>query len=274
MSMLARYFGCRCCLVALFLGLALVVLPTPARAQETDGGGSAQASSTASATGFITLLLTGEANGSGSTMTGGEISLYCVATVDRSDSPSGVYSVSNGQFALSKSIEDLGTLTKEQLDARNPTISEALEKDVRAKQVNPLQTEGIEDGAITFSDLNEGLYLLVQTTPSDGNRTLRPFMMSVPNEAGELGVVAKPKPDAWDGVDSPKEDNPQKDNKADAGSAIPQNQKTTPATTSTPLVEHRVPATGDRTYSFVLTAAIGAGLVVVGARGRHAKRMR
>lgn len=128
-----------------------------------------------------------------------------------------------------------------------------------ANGIQPLQTASIQKGQAVFSKLEKGLYLLVQTTPSNGNRRVRSFLMSVPDADGKLDVVAKPKPGAWDGKKT--------------SSTKTTSAKTTGATTGgTSSICSRVPATDDRLPSLVPPAAAGIVLAAIGVCGRRAGR--
>lgn len=260
------------CFLALFLSFVLALLPTLAFAEDgaNNSGASTEESESYSAlpaVGYITLLLTGEANGSGATMTGGKISLYRVASINREDPDNHFYDVSGGQFASSEAVAGIRTMSKQQLDAQNPTISETLEKEVTAKGIEPLQTVAIADGEVSFPKVEEGLYLVMQTELSDAQRKVQSFIISVPDEQGELGVVATPKPGAWDGIDP----NAPKEKESEKKTQKTEEKKTTPATTKTTATKLSVPATGDRTSRFAFVATAGLAFVLLGCYW-HVKR--
>ena len=266
------------CFIVLVLFCVLALLPAPAFAKDganngVDSSENPKTHSESPAVGSITLLLTGEANGSGATMTGGKISLYRVASINRENPHDYYYDVLGGQFASCEAVAGIRSMDKQKLDAQNPAISATLDKEVADKGVEPLQTVAISDGEASFFKLEEGLYLIVQAEPSDAQRKVRPFVMSVPNEQGELGVVATPKPGAWDGVDpsAPKEQQEPKKSENDKN-ATPAMTNTTPATTGATAANLSVPATSDRTSRFALAAAVGVALVLLGRRARKAER--
>ena len=272
MNASTKWRGYGVCSLALFLVCALALLPAFARAEDgannsVDSSGDSKTYSALPAAGSITLLLTSEAYGSGATMTGGRISLYCVASVNREDPHDRYYDVLGGQFASCEAVAGIRSMDKQELDAQNPAISAALDKEAADKSVEPLQTVAIVDGEASFPKVEEGLYLIVQTEPSDAQREVQPFVMSVPNEQGELHVVATPKPGAWDGIDpgAPKEQQESK-NSEDSEEAAPAAARTTPATTGASSANLSVPATGDRTSWFALAAAAGIALVLLGRR--------
>ena len=261
------------CFLALLLICVLTLLPAFAFAEDGANNGDSSRDSALPAVGSITLLLTGEANGSGATMTGGKISLYCVASVNREDPHDHYYDVLGGQFASCEAVAGIRSMNKQELDAQNPAISAALDKEVADKGVEPLQTVAISDGKASFSKVEEGLYLIVQTELSDAQREVRPFVMSVPNEQGELDVVATPKPNAWDGIDpsTPREQTEPKKSEDDKKTTST-TTSTTPATTGATAANLSVPATSDRTSRFALAAAVGVALVLLGRRARKAER--
>lgn len=269
MSTILRFRLCCMCAAALLVGVALALTASIALADESvDEGSTAYAD--APALGHITLLLTGKANGSGVTMAGGELSLYRVASIDRTNPSQHSYDVSAGQFGSSGAVSGIPSMTKQQLDAQNPTISESLEQEVAKNKVEPLQTVPIASGEATFPQVEEGLYLIMQTKPSDHDRTVRAFIISVPNEAGELGVVATPKPGAWDGFDpnNPNEPNEPKEQEKAKDTKKDEDKKSGSTTTSATGL--KVPAAGDGSSPIALVASTGLALVVAGrlARGR------
>lgn len=110
----ASYGFCRCrrCLCATLLVLMLVLLPLTARADEAAVRPKDPTESTAvSNDGNITVLLKGDADGSGLMMTGGTISLYRVAMVNRDDSNDCFYDTSRGQFATSEVVVGIGSMS-------------------------------------------------------------------------------------------------------------------------------------------------------------------
>lgn len=180
-----RPFSQRCCLLACAIAVMLVATLLPALCAY-----ASEATVAGTDLGSITLQLGDEATGD--TLKGGRISLYCVAVA--SDDGGLHYDVTKGQFASSASVAGIPTMSKAELDARNYELAEALEGQVTALGISPQQVVAIQDGAASFSSLPRGLYLLVQHEPSEGNRKIGAFLMSVPGEGGELNVVAKPKP--------------------------------------------------------------------------------
>lgn len=206
--------------------------------------------------GSITLKMT-NSTGSDSTMTGGKMSLYRVATVSRGEDKL-EYDVSGGQFGSSKTVADIPTMTKKELDAQNANLSKALVQEIASSNVSALQTVDISNGEARFPTVEEGLYLLVQTQLSNGSRKVNAFLMSVPNDEGELDVVGKPKPGAT-GTTKSKEKGTKKTAKA--------------SDTDASKVKLRVPTTGDILTVFMPLALAGLVLVLVGASvGRRSSR--
>lgn len=124
-----------------------------------------------SRTGTITVNMTY----GGSAVTGGTLTAYRVGEVVEND---GDYS-----FGKTGAMADF-TGSFDDLDF------ESLAKDAAAfvekNNVSAYAAANNTDGAVTFADLEPGLYLIVQTTACDGYDAVSPFLVSVP--ANEDGV--------------------------------------------------------------------------------------
>ena len=117
-------------------------------------------------------------------VTGGEITLYQVAALVIQDNKAG-YKYVNGFEDCGISLEDLSDSgLAEKLDQKRP--------DTACGTAKPVD----EQGQVKYTDLEEGLYLLVQTKKSEGYEMIRPFLVSLPMET-EYGwnyeVDASPK---------------------------------------------------------------------------------
>lgn len=137
-------------------------------------------------TGSITLELREDDE-----LTGGKIALYCVAIANHTGRT--YYDVSAGQFASSPAVANIPTMSKEELEEQNSAIATALENEARAQKIEPLEVVEVDGGLAEFSDVPEGLYLLFQTELSEDDRKMNCFLMSIPDDEGELLVVARPK---------------------------------------------------------------------------------
>lgn len=223
-------------------------------------------------TGSITLKLGGETKEQAA-LVGGKIALYCVATVDRSGGAR--FDVSKGQFANAEVVANIPNMSTAQLDEQNASISAELEKQAKSSGLAPLMSASINQGSVTFSPVSEGLYLLVQTELSQGNRKMNTFLLSVPDKNGQLNIVAQPK----SGIYTPDQDKPSDQDKDDSGNTDSKttdntptsnvNTSTTTSNTTTPSISYRVPTMADplSTSSLALLVTIGTVFVVIGTLG-------
>ena len=111
----------------------------------------------------------------GEAVPGGELTLYRVGEVSEDD---GNYTfVPTGEFVRWGS--DFGTLASAEQTAQTAHSLRyfALRNGITGT------TKGIgTDGKVTFSNLEQGLYLLVQTRPATGFSRVNPFLVSIPYE--------------------------------------------------------------------------------------------
>jgi hypothetical protein len=179
-------------------------------------------------------------------------------------------------------------MTKKELDDSNFRIASSLEAEISKSDVQPLKTTDVTGGKASFSAVEEGLYLVVQSASSKDGQRMSAFLLSVPNDAGELDVVCRPKPglptddNKKDDPDDKKDDSGNK--KKDSGGGTTTNNKkdgssggTTTAgkatastsTTSPDSIGLKVPATGDRPATGLPLAIGGLVLVLAGALVRR-----
>ncbi len=133
-----------------------------------------------SQTGSIGLTLE---DGDGNAVTGGAVTLYQVATLYLNDG--------DMAYAYTDAFADCGI----ELDVENTSLAAALAACVTASTPGTEQAIGA-DGTVSFTDLELGLYLVVQTTDSDNYETINPFVVTVPIDSdGEwvYTVDASPK---------------------------------------------------------------------------------
>ena len=113
----------------------------------------------------------------GEPVPGGKLTLYRVGEVSQDD---GNYSfVPTGEFT--RWGTDFGTLDSAEQNAQTA------KKLKRFIQSNGEDISGItkrigDNGEVTFSKLEQGLYLLVQTEPATGFSPVNPFLVSIPYE--------------------------------------------------------------------------------------------
>ena len=127
-------------------------------------------------TGSISLTLTA---GDGSAVTGGEISLYQVASLylDGGDMA----------YTLTEDFQDCTAV----LDVEDTSLAATLAA-YAAQQSIPGTAAAVEtDGSVRFDGLELGLYLVAQTVGSDHYETISPFVVTLPMDSGGAWVYAE-----------------------------------------------------------------------------------
>ncbi len=102
---------------------------------------------------------------------GGTLTIYRVGEIAEDD---GNYSfIPTGSFVdCGKSFEDLSAVYE---------LAEDLVEYAQTNSIPALSTENIgADGKVSFTDLELGLYLIVQEEAADGYMEIAPFLMSIP----------------------------------------------------------------------------------------------
>jgi LPXTG-motif cell wall-anchored protein len=145
----------------------------------------------------IVLSLTYKDGSAVKNMTGGKLSIYKVAGVTSGDKGY-VYDVSEGSFSSAAELSGLSSMTQKQLDAKNASLAESLSG--KTSGASAAGTASVKDGLAEFTGLSAGLYLVVQSVKSDGEREINPFLISIPDSEGNYAVSAAPK----NGVISPE----------------------------------------------------------------------
>ena len=121
-------------------------------------------------------------------MTNGALSLYTVATVKEENGYS--FDISGGQFASSEVVAGIPDMDSKTLEEKNADIAKALAVNIEGVEA---KTAAVADGACKFENLTPGLYLVLQSKPSDGGVKINPFLVSIPGENGSYYIDAKPK---------------------------------------------------------------------------------
>lgn len=115
--------------------------------------------------GSISVTMTCE----GSPVPGGSLTLYRVGGVVRDDG-SYLFAYTQDYAACPVPVEDLSS-----------QAAQALAKIANEKKIQGTRKSIGAQGKVTFSDLEIGLYLLVQDTPAGGYNAAAPFLVSLPS---------------------------------------------------------------------------------------------
>ncbi|MCD7863214.1 MAG: peptidase [Lachnospiraceae bacterium] len=190
----------------------------------------------------VTLTL---ADSEGNTVSGGEITLYEVASLYLDD----------GNMAYSLTDPFLNCTVA--LDVTDTSLAAALAQYVKNNSISGTAAAVGANGTVTFSGLKLGLYLLVQTTASDSYLTINPFVVTLPMESDgvwsyavdvspKVGTVTRTEPEEPTEPDEPTEPE-------EPGEPTPE----TPSTTT-------LPQTGQLNWPVPVLAACGLILFAFG----------
>lgn len=185
------------------------------------------------AKGSISLTLR---NQDKSAVGGGEITLIQVASVVADDG--------DLSFEYTNGFEDCGM----SLENLTSSLAATLESKISSSAVKKTKTVG-SDGKVSFSDLELGLYLVVQTKAASGYNAVSSFLVTVPmHEDGQYiySVDASPKVET-------------------VSKATPTPSPTTPS-------DSNLPQTGQLDWPIPVLAATGLLLVLIGMMLKKGKK--
>ena len=135
----------------------------------------------------------------GRTITGGTFTAYRVGQIQKD----------NGSYSFVKT-SDMEAFPGGYDDIGSAKLAEDAAAFLKEHSVRAYATAENKGGTAVFTDLETGLYLIVQTEASDGYKPLKPFLVTVPmNENGkyvyEVNAAGKfqPQPDNPDKPDKP-----------------------------------------------------------------------
>lgn len=153
---------------------------------------------------------------SGETIVGGTLTLYQVAKAE----------VLEGEikFTYTDEFAQCGmTLTaEEKSESEKKALAETLEAYVEQNNITGQSAAVDESGHAAWTDLEHGLYLVVQTSQSEGYAPIQTFVVSVPESVDGAYIYeinAKPKTGTTDTPDDPTTDNKKT---VPSGSKLPQ----------------------------------------------------
>ncbi len=183
----------------------------------------------------------------GKAVTGGALTVYRV----------GEAAEENGDFTFFKTA-DMGDFSEEFDDISDPKLAQDVAAFVQSKNLSAYAAAKNQEGKAVFTNLDLGLYLVVQTESSEGYEPLKPFMFSVPmNIDGhytyEINAEGK--------IQVPQGQNPSAPFDPNAPS-----DPSTPGDPNAPLkpTEETLPQTGQRNLPIPMLAASGLLLFTVG----------
>lgn len=103
-------------------------------------------------------------------VSGGTLALYKVGEVHEDD----------GNFSFVP-VREIKSLISEYKDIQSPELAGTLSKYAEQKKITALKTVTVgEDGKAVFSNLDLGLYMVIQTAAASGYKKTSPFLVSVP----------------------------------------------------------------------------------------------
>lgn len=140
--------------------------------------------------GSLQLDLTYTEDGAEKKMEGGSVEIYLAAGVFVNDADCR-YDVSSGRFSSVLGGAEIENMDSAELGRRNASLSAALEK--ACGNIRPDAEAPVKEGSVSFSNLKAGLYFVRQKEKSEGDRSVVPFLISVPDAKGSMNVAAKPK---------------------------------------------------------------------------------
>lgn len=177
----------------------------------------------------------------GKAVSGGELTLYRVAEVKHEDGDLS-FAYTNGFAGCGVPLGDLTAAG----------LAGELREKIADSAVYTTKTVG-QDGKVKFSDLELGLYLVVQSKAADGYYAVSPFLVTVPmtEDGGYLyNVDASPK------VESAR------DKPGDGGGSSPTPTPVPPV--PTPQPGGSLPQTGQLNWPVPVLAALGLGVFALG----------
>ena len=183
-------------------------------------------------------------------MTNGDLSLYTVATVKEENGYS--FDISGGQFASSEVVAGIPDMDSKTLEEKNADIAKALAVNIEGVEA---KTAAVADGACKFENLTPGLYLVLQSKPSDGGVKINPFLVSIPGKNGSYNIDATPKTE----IVVPTTPTP-------PGKGTPTPTPGKPGTPGTPSSGSKtvLPQTGQLWWPLPLLCGAGLALVILG----------
>lgn len=123
----------------------------------------------------------------------GKVSIYQVATVKIDNGY--VFDLTGGAFKdlTDEQVQSIPTMDSAALESANPELSAKLSDAAAKSAIDPLKTADVVNGAVKFSGLKPGLYLIEQSVKSSDHAEFNPFLITIPDADNSYEVKAEPK---------------------------------------------------------------------------------
>ncbi|MCD7752904.1 MAG: hypothetical protein LUI10_14420 [Lachnospiraceae bacterium] len=194
----------------------------------------------------------------GVTVSGGAVTVYKVATLTLDDG--------NMAYVFTDDFADC-TVT---LDVTDTTLAASLVSYMDSLSITGTEKEVASDGTVSFTDLELGLYLAVQTTESANYETISPFVVTLPMEEDGVWVYtvnASPKVGAVTLTpEEPEPENPTEEKEPEEETPAEEvyEEPETPVTPETGTSETILPQTGQLNWPVPILLIGGFILLIAG----------
>jgi LPXTG-motif cell wall-anchored protein len=185
-------------------------------------------------------------------VTDGSVLLYRVGDVTEDDG--------NDTFVLNDTFQSAGVTLGSDADLQSDANAKTLADFASSNQVKGTSGAVSSTGTVTFSDLEIGLYLVVQETAAAGYTDITPFLVSIPELVGETylyEVDASPKVEL--SIDNTPVETPPVES-----TPVESTPVTTPTTTQTTVTTSKLPQTGQLNWPVPVMALAGILLMLTG----------
>lgn len=118
-------------------------------------------------------------------VSGGNVEIFRIAEVETNGNGAFQYVYTDN---FRNQTEDLSKIGDQSFDR---ILAQKLSADLAGK--DGMKAAINSEGTVNFTDIEMGLYLIVQTKAADGYEPISPFLISVPDENGSFMVSAAPK---------------------------------------------------------------------------------
>lgn len=174
--------------------------------------------------------ITVEMRDGGKAVAGGSLTIYRVGEVREDD----------GDFGFQKTPA-MAEFSESYEKVDSPELAEKVAAFVKLHKIPAYAVADNKNGKVVFSDLEQGLYLVVQTAASGGYEPLNSFLVTIPMYEDGHYVY-----------------------EANAEGKFELEQKPSPSTPNKPSKPTKLPQTGQLNWPVPVMAAAGIGLLLLG----------